>query len=200
MAQFTVNTTRIDPYKNFKFRVTVDGQTVAGVSKVSGLKRTTELVSHREGGDPISRHSPGRTNFEPVTLERGITYDETFEAWASNVYSVEGDAGVSLANFRKNMVIELYNLQGTKVRAWNVYRCWVSEFTAVPELDANGNAIAFEIDHRPERGLRARRRGRRDPRILRRRLTRVPGLRGESRSTPPAAGADRRRRVPAQPR
>jgi len=90
------------------------------------------------------RHSPGVTNFEPVTLERGITYDETFESWAARVYSVEGDAGMSLATFRRDIVIELYNLQGTKVRAWKVYRCWVSEFTAVPELDANGNAIAFE--------------------------------------------------------
>ncbi len=145
MAQFTVNTTRIDPYKNFKFRVTLDGQAVAGVSKVSGLKRTTEVVTHRDGGDlSTKRHSPGVTNFEPVTLERGITYDETFESWAARIYSVEGDAGMSLATFRRDIVIELYNLQGTKVRAWKVYRCWVSEFTAVPELDANGNAIAFE--------------------------------------------------------
>ena len=89
-------------------------------------------------------HSPGVTNFEPITLERGITYDATFEAWAQTVFNVEGDAGMSLKNYKKNMTIELYNLQGTKVRAWNVYRCWVSEFTAVPELDANGNAIAFE--------------------------------------------------------
>jgi len=145
MVQFSVNTTRIDPYKNFKFRVAVDGVAVAGISKVSGLKRTTEVVTHRDGGDlSTKRHSPGVTSFEPITLERGITYDATFETWATLVYSVEGDAAVSLANFRKNIVIELYNLQGTKVRAWNVYRCWVSEFTAVPELDANGNAIAFE--------------------------------------------------------
>jgi phage tail-like protein len=145
MVQFSVNTTRIDPYKNFKFRVSLDGVTVAGISKVSGLKRTTEVVTHRDGGDlSTKRHSPGVTSFEPITLERGITYDLTFETWATLVYSVEGDAAVSLATFRKNLVIELYNLQGTKVRAWNVYRCWVSEFTAVPELDANGNAIAFE--------------------------------------------------------
>ena len=145
MVQFAVNTTRIDPYKNFKFRVTVDQQIVAGVSKVSGLKRTTEVVTHRNSGQRAMKlHSPGVTNFEPITLERGITYDATFEAWAQTVFNVEGDAGMSLKNYKKNMTIELYNLQGTKVRAWNVYRCWVSEFTAVPELDANGNAIAFE--------------------------------------------------------
>jgi phage tail-like protein len=145
MAQFTVNTTRIDPYKNFKFLVTVDGQTVAGVSKVSGLKRTTDVVSHRDGGDlSTERKSPGLTKFEAVTLERGVTYDETFESWASLVYSIEGDAGVSLAGFRKDITIELHNLQGTKVRAWKVYRCWVSEFNAIMELNANGNGVLFE--------------------------------------------------------
>lgn len=145
MAQFSVNTTRIDPYKNFKFRVVWDNQVVAGVSKVSGLKRTTEVVSHRDGGDlSTKRHSPGVTTCESITLERGITHDPAFEQWANTVFSVEGDPAVSLARFRKDIVIDLYNLQGVKVRSWQVFRCWVSEFTAVPELDANANAIAFE--------------------------------------------------------
>jgi phage tail-like protein len=145
MAQFTVNTQRIDPYKNFKFRVVWDGQPVAGISKVSGLKRTTEVVSHRDGGDlSTKRHSPGVSSFEPITLERGITHDNAFEEWAIKTYSIEGDAAVSLKDFRKDITIELYNLQGTKVRAWQVFKCWVSEFTSVPELDANANAIAFE--------------------------------------------------------
>jgi len=145
MAQFAVNTTRIDPYKNFKFRVVWDGQPVAGVSKVSGLKRTTEVVSHRDGGDlSTKRHSPGLTNFEPITIERGITHDTAFEEWATKSYSTAGDAAVSLRNFRKDITVDLYNLQGVKVRSWQVFRCWVSEFVAVPELDANANAIAFE--------------------------------------------------------
>lgn len=143
--EFAVNTTRIDPYKNFKFRVVWDGQPVAGISKVSGLKRTTEVVSHRDGGDlSTKRQSPGVSTFEPITLERGITHDTAFEAWATLVYTPQGDAAVSLRNFRKDLTIELFNLQGVKVRAWRVFRCWVSEFTAVPELDANGNAVAFE--------------------------------------------------------
>jgi phage tail-like protein len=145
MAQFTVNTKRFDPYKNFKFRVKWDGKVVAGVSKVSALKRTTELVSHREGGDPSTqRHSPAASKFDPITLERGITFDPEFEKWANLVYSTEGDGAVSLANFRKEIRIELLNLQGTVVRAYNLFRCWVSEYTAQPELDANANAIAFE--------------------------------------------------------
>lgn len=145
MAQFTVNTSRIVPYKNFKFRVKWDGQVVAGVSKVSALKRTTEVVSHREGGDiSTQRHSPGASKFDAITLERGITFDPEFEKWANLVYSTQGDGAVSLANFRKDIYIEMLNLQGTVVRAYRVFRCWVSEYTAQPELDANANAIAFE--------------------------------------------------------
>lgn len=145
MVQFAVNVNRVDPYKNFKFRIKWDGQVVAGVSKVSALKRSTEVVSHREGGDiSTQRHSPGASKFEAITLERGITFDREFEKWANLVYSTEGDGAVSLLNFRKDIYIEMLNLQGAVVRAYRVFRCWVSEFTAQPELDANGNAIAFE--------------------------------------------------------
>jgi phage tail-like protein len=151
MAQFTVNTQRIDPYSNFKFRVKWQSEpggtfaVVAGVSKVSALKRTTEVVSHREGGDiSTQRHSPGASKFDAITLERGITFDPEFEKWANLVYSTEGDGAVSLANFRKDIMVEFLNLQGTIVKRYRVFRCWVSEFTALPELDANANAIAFE--------------------------------------------------------
>ena len=147
MPPFSVNTTRHDPSKNFKFRVKWDGKYVAGISKVGALKRTTESVKHREGGDPsTSRKSPGRSEFEAITLERGVTHDVEFEAWAAKVWSFGAGLGAetSLKDFRKDITIELYNLQGVKVRAWNAFRCWVSEFTAVPELDANANAIAFE--------------------------------------------------------
>lgn len=145
MPQFTVNTTRVDPYKNFKFRVKWDGQVVAGVSKVSALKRSTEVVSHREGGDVSTpRHSPASSKFEAITLERGVTFATEFREWATLVYNHEGDGAVSLKNFRKDITIELLNLQGTVVKAYNVFRCWVSEFTALPELDANANATAFE--------------------------------------------------------
>lgn len=145
MPQFSVNTHRIDPYKSFKFRVKWDGQVVAGVSKVSALKRTTEVVSHREGGDVSTpRHSPASSKFEAITLERGVTYATEFRDWANLVYNHQGDGAVSLKNFRKDIQIEMLNLQGTVVKAYNVFRCWVSEFTAQPELDANANAIAFE--------------------------------------------------------
>jgi phage tail-like protein len=151
MPQFTVNTQRIDPYAGFKFRVKWPSEpggpfeVVAGVSKVGMLKRTTEVISHREGGDiSTPRHSPGRSSFGPISLERGITFDPEFEKWANLVYSTEGDGAVSLANFRKDIIIELLNLQGTVVRRYYVFRCWVSEYTALPDLDANTNAIAFE--------------------------------------------------------
>ncbi len=147
MAEFTVNPRRFDPYKNFKFRVKWDGRYVAGVSKVSALSRTTEVVEHREGGDPsTSRKSPGRTSYEAITLERGVTHDIDFEQWANKVWNFGAGAGseVSLADFRKDIIIDVFNEAGQKVLAYNVYRCWVSEFQALPELDANANAVALQ--------------------------------------------------------
>lgn len=145
MAQFSVNTHRFDPYKNMKFRVRWDGRLVAGVSKVSALKRSTEVVSHREGGDPsTSRQSPSTWKFEPITLERGVTHDPEFEDWANKVYSVEGGSVLTLKGFRKDIIIELLNEQGMLAKAYKVFRCWVSEYQALPELDANGHAVAFE--------------------------------------------------------
>ena len=147
MAQFTVNAQRFDPYKNFKFRVKWDGRYVAGISKVSSLKRTTEVVRHREGGDPsTSRKSPGRNEFEAITLERGVTHDLEFEQWANKVWNFGAGLGLelSLKDFRKDVTIELYNEAGQLAIAYHVFRCWVSEFQALPELDANANAVAIQ--------------------------------------------------------
>lgn len=146
MAQFSVNAQRFDPYKNFKFRIKWDGHYVAGVSKVGGLKRTTEVVKHREGGDPSSsRKSPGRTEFEAITIERGVTHDTDFEAWAAKVWDFGSGLGAeaSLKDFRKDIILEVYNEAGQKVLAYNIHRCWVSEYQALPDLDANANAVAI---------------------------------------------------------
>ena len=147
MAEFTVNPRRFDPYKNFKFRVRWDGRYVAGVSKVSGLSRTTEVVEHRSGGDPSTSHkSPGRSSYEALTLERGVTHDLEFERWANKVWNFGAGAGseVSLADFRKDIIVELYNEAGQKVIAYKIYRCWVSEYKPMPDLDANANAVAIQ--------------------------------------------------------
>ncbi len=147
MAEFTVNAQRFDPYKNFKFRLKWDGTYVAGVSKVSPLKRTTEVVTHRAGGDPSSsRKSPGRSEFEAITLERGVTHDPAFEQWANKVWNFGAGAGVevSLQDFRKDLILEVFNEAGQVVLGYRVYRCWVSEFQALPELDANANAVAIQ--------------------------------------------------------
>jgi phage tail-like protein len=148
MPQFPVNPTRLDPYKNFKFRLKWDGVYVAGVSKCSALKRSTEVVEHREGGDPSTEHkSPGRSKFEAITLERGVTQDTNFEAWAGLVWNFNAGLGseVSLANFRKDIVLEVYNEAGQLVLAYKIYRCWVSEYQALPDLDANANAVAIQL-------------------------------------------------------
>jgi phage tail-like protein len=147
MAQFSVNPQRFDPYKNFKFKVKWDGRYVAGVSKVGMLKCTTEVVKHREGGDPsTTRKSPGRTEYDAITLERGVTHDPEFENWANKVWNLGNGLGseVSLRDFRKDVIIELYNEAGQKVIAYKVFRCWVSEFQSLPDLDANANAVAIQ--------------------------------------------------------
>jgi phage tail-like protein len=147
MAQFSVNAQRFDPYKNFKFRVKWDGRYVAGISKVSALKRTTEVVEHREGGDPsTSRKAPGRTKYEAITLERGVTHDQEFEQWANKVWNYGSGLGAetSLKDFRKNLTIEVYNEAGQLAIAYRIFRCWVSEYQALPDLDANANAVAIQ--------------------------------------------------------
>lgn len=145
MAQFQVNTHRFDPYKNYMFRVWWDGRPVAGVSKVSALKRTTEVVSHREGGDfSTPRHSPAGSKYEAVTLERGVTWDLEFEAWANKVYDVTAGIVSSLKDFRKDVTIQLLNEAGQVVMAYTLFRCWVSEFQAMAELDANANAVLIQ--------------------------------------------------------
>jgi phage tail-like protein len=145
MPQFIVNAYRFDPYTNFKFRVKWDGQYVAGLSKCSALKKTTEVVDWREGGDPThGRKLPGKTRYEPITLSKGLTHDPAFEDWANLVNNYGADASMSLRNFRKEVVIDVFNLQGAVVLSYIVHRSWVSEYTALPELDAAGNAVAIQ--------------------------------------------------------
>lgn len=147
MATFSVNSNRFDPYKNFKFRVKWDGKYVAGISKVSALKRTTEVVEHREGGDPSStRKSPGQSKYEAITLERGVTHDTEFEKWANKIWNYGSGLGseVSLQDFRKDIIIEVYNESGQLAIAYKVFRCWVSEYQAVPDLDAKANEVAIQ--------------------------------------------------------
>jgi phage tail-like protein len=147
MAQFSVNAQRFDPYKNFKFRVKWDGRYVAGVSKVGALKRSTEVVEHREGGDPSTgRKSPGRTKYEAITLERGVTHDREFEQWANKVWNFGAGLGseVSLKDFRKDIIIELCNEAGALAIAYKIFRCWVSEYQSISDCDANANAVSIQ--------------------------------------------------------
>lgn len=146
MAKFSVNTHRVEPYKGYRFRLKWDGRYVAGVSKCSALKRTVEVIKHREGAAPLTTyHMPGQTSFEPITLERGVTHDDEFEKWANTVYDTNAAGEMSLKQFRKEIIIELLNENGAVAKAYKVHRCWVSEYQALPELDANANAVAIEM-------------------------------------------------------
>ncbi|NTU84766.1 MAG: phage tail protein [Chloroflexales bacterium] len=145
MPKFTVNSERFDPYHSFKFKIKWDGQYVAGLSKCSALKKTTEVTTWHEAGDQSVAHKiPGKTTHDPITLSAGVTHDTTFEEWANKVNNYQGEAAMSLRTFRKDITIEVCNLQGKPVLAYNVYRCWVSEYQALPELDASGNAIMIQ--------------------------------------------------------
>jgi phage tail-like protein len=142
MPRFTVNADRFDPYLNFKFKVMLDGEYVAGLSKCSALKRTTEVTSWYEGGDQAGpRLIPGKTKYEAITLEAGITFDRTLETWANAVNNYQGEAAMSLKGFRKDVTIDVFNLQGGVVLRYHVFRCWISEYQALPELAADGNAV-----------------------------------------------------------
>ena len=145
MAQFTVNAQRFDPYKNFKFRVKMDGCYVAGVSKVGALKRSTEVIEVREGGDrSVSRKSPGRTKYEPITLERGVSHDSEFEQWANAVYTHASGQGAPLKKFRKDIIIELIDEAGQVAFTYRVFGCWPSEYTTLPEMDAAAPEVVIE--------------------------------------------------------
>jgi phage tail-like protein len=156
-TEFPKATYRYDPYRSHKFRLKWDGRYVAGVSKISALTRQTQVISHRAGGDPTTpRRMPGQSEYAAITLERGVTHDTEFEQWANKVWDYHnssaddqpggtGNQDVSLKDFRKDIVLEVYNEAGQKVIAYNIYRCWPSEFVAPPELDANGNAVAISM-------------------------------------------------------
>jgi phage tail-like protein len=142
MAKFTANPQRVDPYRNFKFRIKIDNNYVAGLSKCSALKKTTEMVEWYESGDPSTPHRlPGKTKYDAITLSGGVTHDTTFEDWANLVNNFLGDASMSLKKFRKDITIDVFNEEGQKAISYQVFRCWVSEYQALPELDAAGNAV-----------------------------------------------------------
>jgi len=148
---FSVNTHRVDPYKTFKFRIAWDGTYVAGISKVTGLKKTTEMIEWRNATDPsVVRKLTGRSSYQPITCEVGLTHDTTFEAWANQVNTFGADGGISLVKYRKDLTIELLNEQGAPVLRYKISRAWVSEYQAMPDLDSNSHAVAIssiKIEH-----------------------------------------------------
>lgn len=144
---FPANAHRFDPYHTFKFQVVIAGKSVAGLSKMGALKKTTEVVNWRSAGDPsYQRAMPGGTKFENVALEQGLSQDTVFEEWANAVNNVaEGDAGMSLVKYRRDVVINVLNLQGVPTLSYKLKRAWVAEFQALPEFDANNmNTVGIQ--------------------------------------------------------
>jgi phage tail-like protein len=144
MGRKNASTNRFDPYRNFRFKVKWDGQYVAGLTKMGALRRTTEMVEFREAGENItSRKLPGKTSYQAVTLEAGVTYDTSFEDWANLVNDFASHSLTSLGSFRKNVTVDVFNEAGQKVISYNLFRAWVSEYQALPDLDAGANAVAI---------------------------------------------------------
>ena len=145
MAESSAEPVRFDPYRNFTFRLRMDGRYVTGVSRVGGLKRTTEVIRHRDGDDVgVVRKSPGHTEYEAITLELGLPHDRDFEQWANQVADLGPDVNGPPEDFRKDLTIELYDKAGHLAIAYTVYRCWVSEYQALPSLDTDANAVAIQ--------------------------------------------------------
>ncbi len=144
MARMTPQTNRFDPFRTFRFKVKWDGQYVAGLTKMGALKRTTELVEFREAGENIvSRKMPGKTSYQAVSLEAGVTYDTAFQDWANLVNDFASHTITSLSDFRKNITVDVFNEAGIKAISYNLFRCWVAEYQALPDLDAGANAVAI---------------------------------------------------------
>ena len=143
---FTVNAHRYDPYRTFMFQVIIDGKPVAGLKKMGMLKKSTEAIKWRSAGDPShERVMPGGTSFEPVVLEQGLTHDPVFEEWASLVNNIKGSAAMSLLNYRKDIIINVLNLQGEVAISYMLYRAWISDYQALPDLDAGTmNAVGIQ--------------------------------------------------------
>ena len=113
------------------------------------MKRTTEPIKHREGGDPTSsRKLPGHTEFDPIVLERGVAVNALeFEKWANKVWSFANSASgreTSLKDFRRDIVIDVYDETGQKAVSYHVFNCWVSEYQPISDLDANANAVLIQ--------------------------------------------------------
>jgi phage tail-like protein len=149
---FSVNAHRADPYRTFKFQVLIDGKPVAGLRKMTGLKKTTEVTGWRTAGDPThERRLPGGTKYEAVTLEQGLTHDPVFESWAGLVNNIKGDKAMSLKNFRKDIVLNVMNLQGQVVISYKLYRAWVAEYHALPDFDAGTTNVvgiqSIKLEH-----------------------------------------------------
>lgn len=144
---FPANAHRFDPYRTFMFQVVIDGAPVAGLKKFSGLKRTVEAVKWRSAGEPnVERVMPGGATYEPITLEQGLTHDPVFENWANLVNSIQGNAAMSLVQYRKDITLNILNLQGVVALSYRIFRCWVSEAQLVPELDAGTrNAVGIQM-------------------------------------------------------
>jgi phage tail-like protein len=140
---------KFDPFRKCKFRIKIDGAVVAGLTKCSALTISVENHDFRAGDhDGFKQKLPGLVSFQPITLEQGVTNDKTFEKWATVMSNYVGNKGTDAEKkpdeFRKDIDILVYNLNNEQVKAYRVYNCWVSKYTALPDLDANSSDVMIQ--------------------------------------------------------
>jgi phage tail-like protein len=145
VSSFRGNTHRLDPYKNFKLRVTWDGSSVPGVDRASPLGWQADVTEYRDGADPDTvHHLPGRIHYEAIALEREVTRDTAFEQWADQVRRLSPGAGQTGASYRKNIRVEVLDAAGRVVLAYDAYQCWPSGYRVLAGLDAAGRGRVTE--------------------------------------------------------
>jgi phage tail-like protein len=144
---FPANLSRYNPYATYRFLVYFgpSPEPVAAVSKVSAIKRMADVIEYKEGGNAIILKGLGRMKYDPITLERGVSQNKDFITWANYAQVLDhGHPTTSLANLRQELSIVLLNEEAQPVLRYLVHRCWVSEYQALPDLDAGANAVAIE--------------------------------------------------------
>lgn len=128
---------RNDPYRNFRFRVEIDGLEQAGFSEVSGFEATFDVIEYREGNEVITpRKLPGLVKYGNISLKWGAT--ESMELWEWILECIEGTVE------RKTMTIIALDEEGSDVATWQVIEAWPVKYTA-PSFNGTGNEVAIEL-------------------------------------------------------
>jgi phage tail-like protein len=127
---------RVDPYKNFRFLLEIDGIVQGGFSECNGFGSNVEVIEYREGGEPVTvRKLPGKVSYPDITLKWGVTDSRELYDW--HLAAVNGQVQ------RKNGSIVLQDDRGQEKVRWNFFSAWPSKYDG-PDFSAKGNDVAID--------------------------------------------------------